>query len=260
MDLSVGQHALAALAAAGAGFVNAVAGGGTLISFPTLLAIGVPSVRANVTNAVALCPGYFGGTYAQRTDLAEQRARARAMLLPAAAGGLIGSVLLIVSPEKVFHSLVPFFILGACLLLGFQDQIKRALPKRDNNSNTSNVGAPPRPVSITTSAAVLLASVYGGYFGAGLSIIVIAVLGVMLDDSTARLNALKQLIAAAANIFAAVFFSFSGKVVWSLVLVMAPASLLGGQVGGRVVRKIPAKPLRAVVIAFGIAVAIKQWL
>lgn len=259
MDLSAGQHALAALAASAAGFINAVAGGGTLVSFPTLLGIGVPSVRANVTNAVALCPGYFGGTYAQRTDLAAQRNRARAMVLPAATGGLIGSVLLIVSPEKVFHSLVPFLILGACLLLGFQDQIKRRLPTRTVIA-TTDATTRARPLSFGVIASVFFASIYGGYFGAGLSIIVIAVLGLMLNDSSANLNALKQLIAAAANIFAAIFFSFSGKVVWSLVLVMAPASLLGGQIGGRVVRKIPAKPLRAVVIAFGIAVAVKQWL
>ena len=254
MNLSTADHAIAAGAALAAGFVNAVAGGGTLISFPTLVALGVPSVRSNVTNTVALCPGYFGGTYAQRDDVAAMPERAKAVLLPSVAGGLLGSVLLVISPEKLFKNIVPFLILAACALLAFQDQIKKRLPPRPVE------GAEASKTSRLVRLSVFGASTYGGYFGAGMGIVLLAVLGIALPDSMRRINALKQLIAATTNIIAALFFMTSGKVVWSLVLAMAPASLIGGQIGGRVVTRIPAKPLRAVVVAFGVAVAVKAWL
>lgn len=254
MNLSTADHVIAAVAALGAGFVNAVAGGGTLLSFPTLVALGVPSVRSNVTNTVALCPGYFGGTYAQRADLKATPERAKAVLLPSAVGGLFGSVLLVISPEKLFKNIVPFLILAACALLGFQDQIKKRLPPRPVDGDVT------AKTSVPVRLSVLAASTYGGYFGAGMGIVLLAVLGIALPDSMRRINALKQLIAATTNIVAALFFVSSGKVVWSLALAMAPASLLGGQIGGRAVTKIPAKPLRAVVIAFGVAVAVKAWL
>ena len=249
LDLSLADHGLAAAAALGAGFVNAVAGGGTLISFPILVALGVPNVRANVTNAVALCPGYFGGTYAQRADLKAQKALARQLIVPAGVGGLVGSILLVVSPEKLFRSLVPFLILGACALLGLQDAIKAKLPKRTADATQHRAG----PALLGT---VFAACVYGGYFGAGLGIITMAVLGFALSDPMPRLNALKQLISASTNVVAAAFFVTSGRVAWTLVAAMAPASLIGGQIGGRVAGRIPAKLLRSLVIAFGIAVAI----
>lgn len=254
MNLSNADHVIAAVAALGAGFVNAVAGGGTLISFPTLVALGVPNVQSNVTNTVALCPGYFGGTFAQREDLKATPERAKAVMLPSALGGLLGSVLLVISPEKLFKNIVPFLILAACALLGFQDQIKKRLPPR------TAVGDQVSKTSPAVRLSVFGAATYGGYFGAGMGIVILAVLGIALPDSMRRINAVKQLIAATTNIVAALFFMTSGKVVWSLVLAMAPASLIGGQIGGRAVTRIPAKPLRAVVIAFGIAVAVKAWL
>lgn len=249
---SSGDHLAAAAAALAAGLVNAVAGGGTLITFPVLVALGVPNVHANVTNAVALCPGYFGGTWAQRADLAQQRARARALVLPAVLGGLTGSILLVASSEKLFKSIVPFLILAACALLAFQDAIKKRLPPRRAESRAA--------VSPALYVSAFVATVYGGYFGAGLGIILLAVLGVALPDPLPRLNALKQLLSAVTNVCAALFFLFSGKVVWSLALAMAPASLIGGQIGGRVAGRIPPKPLRAIVIAFGVAVAVKALL
>lgn len=254
MDLSAADHGLAALAALGAGMVNALAGGGTLLTFPALVALGVPAVRANVTNTVALCPGYFGGAHAQRADLADQRARLRSLAVAAALGGLTGSILLVSSSEKLFRGIVPFLVLGACVLLALQDLIKRHLPAR----NVEHHEDPPPPVA--TVGAVFAASVYGGYFGAGLGIILLAVLGILVDDTLKRTNALKQAISLVTNVVAALFFVTSGKVVWSLALVMAPASLLGGALGGRLVGRINPLVLRAIVIASGIAIALKLFL
>lgn len=250
MDLSLGDHLLAALAAVGAGAVNALAGGGTLLTFPALVALGVPAVRANVTNTVALCPGYFGGAHAQRRDLADQQHRLRSLGVAAAVGGLCGSILLVVSSEKVFRGVVPWLLFLACGLLGFGDRIKRMLPAR---TETHRDGRPP----FTSIAGIFAASVYGGYFGAGLGIVLLAVLGLLIDDSLPRLNALKQGLSLVTNVMAALFFISSGKVVWSLVAVMAPASLLGGAIGGRLVGRIKPAILRSIVIVSGVAVAVK---
>jgi len=244
--------ALAGLAAAAAGAINAVAGGGTLVSFPALVALGVPAVSANVTNTVALCPGYFGAARAQRGALAAHRDLLRRALPVAGVGGLVGSVLLVVTSESVFRNLVPFLILLACALLGFQDRIKRFVVATGRSPGAS----PP----ITLLVGVFGASVYGGYFGAGLGIMLLAVMGLALDDPLNELNAMKSLLALAINVMAALFFVFSGKVAWEFAAVMAPASLLGGHVGGLVAWRMNAKVLRAVVITFGVAVAVRMLL
>jgi uncharacterized membrane protein YfcA len=238
----------------GAGLVNAVAGGGTLISFPALVALGVPSVQSNITNTVALCPGYFGGAVAQRADLAHQRHRLRSLSVVSAAGGLLGSILLVISPEDVFESIIPFLLFLACGLLAFQERLLRLIPAR---TGVDEDDVRPRPGLL---AGVFVATIYGGYFGAGLGIILIATLGVLLDDTMVHLNALKQAIALVTNVVAAAFFVFSGDVVWSLALVMAPAALVGGAVGGRVATKLNPRVLRAVVITIGLIVAIRYLL
>lgn len=246
-DISALAHVAAGLGAAGAGLVNAVAGGGTLISFPILTAIGVPAIRANATNTVSLCPGYIGGTYAQRADLAGLRRGLRPQLFAAALGGLVGSILLISSSEAVFRQIVPFLILGACALLAVQDRLRVWLSSRRRDGQ-SHAGL--------ELAAVAVASVYGGYFGAGLGIMLMAVLGLFSELPFNKLNAVKQLLSFLVNISAALFLVFSGKVVWSLVLVMAPASLVGGHFGGSVATKLPPKKMRAAVIVFGVIVAV----
>ena len=165
-------------------------------------------------------------------------------------GGLCGSILLVVSSEKLFRGVVPWLLFAACALLGFGDRIKRMLPKR------AEVHADARP-PFTAVAAIFVSSVYGGYFGAGLGIVLLAVLGLLIDDTLPRANALKQGLSLVTNVVAALFFVSSGKVVWSLAAVMAPASLLGGAVGGRLVGRIPPAVLRTIVIVSGIAVAVK---
>jgi uncharacterized protein len=239
-------HLAAAGAAVGAGVVNAVAGGGTLVSFPILTAIGVPAIRANATNTVALCPGYIGGTYAQRSDLTGLQRTLRPQMIVAALGGLLGSVLLIVSSEAVFKFLVPFLILGACILLALQDRLRNWVRNRTSDH---------RSHAALELASVGATSIYGGYFGAGLGIMLMAVLGLFSEQPFNRLNAVKQLLSFLVNISAALFLAFSGKVEWSLLLVMAPASLLGGHLGGRVAGSLPAGKMRAGVIVFGVTVA-----
>src|SRR5262245_6304527 len=170
------------------GAVNALAGGGTLITFPVLTALGVPAVAANVTNTVALCPGYLGGALAQRGDLRDQRARLARLLPAALAGGLAGGLLLLGSGERAFRALVPFLILLASLLLAAQGGVRRLLVARSG-------GAPVRGAERWSALAVGAAAVYGGYFGAGLSVIVLAALGLLLHESLTRLNAAKQVVA-----------------------------------------------------------------
>jgi uncharacterized protein len=251
MTYSALAHVAAAGAACAAGVVNAVAGGGSLVSFPTLLALGVPAISANVTNTVALCPGYFGGTYAQRGDLAGQRDRMIRLGAAGAVGGVAGAALLLATGEAAFRKLVPFLLLFACAVLGFQSWLKKRFVRAGEP-----VGSAPRPVAV---AAIGLASVYGGYFGAGLGILLLAVLGLTLTDQLVRLNAMKQWVSAAVNVCAAVFFLLRAPVQWSLVAVMAPASLLGGAAGGRLAGRLKPTHLRAVVLTIGVVVAVIEF-
>jgi uncharacterized protein len=239
---------VAGLAAIAAGLINALAGGGTLITFPVLMAIGLPAVSANVTNTVALCPGYLGGTLAQAKDLKEQKNRLWVTLSAAVLGGLVGGILLLQTGEKLFTNLVPFLILLAASLLAIQNPVRAWLLKRQEKSLSKP------PSELWAFFPVFLESIYGGYFGAGLSVIVLAVLGLIMNDSLTRLNALKQGIAFATNVAAAMFFVFSGKVVWSVALVMAVGALVGGAMGGRMATKIKPTTLRMLVVSIGFIV------
>ena len=228
-----------------AGGVNAIAGGGSLISFPALLAVGYPSVTANVTNNVALLPGYVGGTLAYRDELSGQGSRARRLGATSAAGGLVGAVLLIVSPPGVFEAIVPFLILLSCALLVAQPAASRAVERRGHQG---------RPALV--HAGVLLAAIYGGYFGAGVGIMLLAALGAFLPDDMQRLNALKGLLSLVISAVAVVYFALFGPVAWAAAAVMAATSLAGGQLGVRVARRLSAAALRWVVVSFGTAVAV----
>lgn len=258
MDLSALNLTVIGAAALVAGAVNAVAGGGTLISFPALTAVGVPTVSANVTNTVALSPGYVGGTLAQREDLAGQRPRLERLVPAAMLGGVAGGVLLLVTSESLFRRLVPFLILAACALLAGQDRVKTWVEARHARATEAGTVRVPHGsgVGVAAIGSVFLAAVYGGYFGAGLGIILLAVLGVAIDDDLIRINALKQAMAVAINTTAASFFLFSGKVAWPAAAVMAIGSLAGGALGGRLASRLNPVVLRRVVIAAGVAIAV----
>ncbi len=237
------------VAAVVGGAVNAVAGGGTLITFPALTAVGITPVSANVTNTVALSPGYFGGALAQRADLRGQQRRLWLLVPTGVIGGLAGGVLLLATGEAFFRNLVPFLIFAATLLLAFQERLRRALVARLEGRN-----GPPGQGQRGLTVPALAASVYGGYFGAGLGIILLATLGISVDDSLTRINALKQATSLAVNVSAAVFFLFSGRVSWVAAAVMAVGSLTGGHLGGRAVTKIRPDVLRRVVVIIGMLV------
>lgn len=241
--------ALCALAAIAAGFVNALAGGGTLITFPVLVALGVPPIVANVTNTVALCPGYLGATFAQWRQIRSQQQRLRLLLPASIVGGLVGGVLLLHTSERAFRILVPFLILAACALLALQGSVRAWLARRTTHAHA-------RAAESGSMLCIALAAIYGGYFGAGLSVIVLAVLGILVEENLSRANALKQFVSFCVNVAAATFFLFSAQVIWSATLVMALGGLVGGALGGRLAGHIRPEWLRWIVVIGGTGVGL----
>ena len=199
---------------------------------------------------MALCPGYLGGTFAQIRDLRGQ-ARHLWFLAPAGVlGGIAGGFLLLNTGESMFRALVPYLILLATGLLAVQERLRAWLVDRAIRNGSAN------PHEAWTALPVFLAAIYGGYFGAGLSVIVLAVLGLVLDDTLTRLNALKQIISFSINIAAAVFFVFSGKIVWPAALVMMVGALVGGALGGGLAGRIKPGTLRRIVVTAGVIIAL----
>jgi uncharacterized membrane protein YfcA len=241
--------AAAAGAAVAAGAVNALAGGGTLITFPTLTALGLPAVDANVTNTIAVAPGHLGATLAQGRDLAGQRRRLLRLVPAALAGGFVGGVLLLSTTERLFRQLVPWLILLASALLAVQEPMRAWLRRRLGRGAHASHEA-------LAAVAVFAAAVYGGYFGAGLSVIVLAALGLLVEDTLTRLNAAKQAIGFAANAAAAALFLFSGHVHWTYAVVMAVGAVAGGAIGGRLAGRVRPATLRAVVVGTGVVVGL----
>lgn len=243
--MSPGTAALLAAAGLAAGAVNAVAGGGSLLSFPALLAAGYPPVTANVTNTVALVPGYAGSVAGSRRGLDGQAGRVRLLGATSAVGAVAGAVLLLTTPSEVFRSVVPFLILLGCGLLLAQPMLARRVQAGSGRHSTWLL-----------QVGVLLASVYGAYFGAGLGVVLLGLLGVFLSERLARVNALKNVLSTVVNVVALVAFGIFGPVAWEAVLVIALASLSGGYVGGRLAGRIPSAALRAVVVVYGVVVAL----
>jgi uncharacterized membrane protein YfcA len=244
--VSLGEIALLGGAGFLAGAVNAVAGGGSLISFPALLAVGQPAVTANVTNAVAVVPGYLGGTIGYRRELQGQRRRAVGLAATSIVGAVCGAILLLVSSEKLFKAIVPFLVLFSAALLAAQPLMSKLTrgPRRGGEH------------TVRLHAMNLGAAVYGGYFGAGLGIMLLAVLGLSIDDELQRLNALKGLLSLVIGLVAAAYFAIFGPVQWDAAAVMAVTSLGGGQAGVVLARRLDDRVLRWVVVAFGTAVGI----
>ena len=245
-DVSALAHVAAAAAAVGAGAVNALAGGGTLISFPVLTAIGVPPVNANATNTVALCPGYVGGTHALRREIDATGEPLRTRLIVSGIGGISGALLLLFTSNAVFRAIVPYLILLSCVLLAVQDPLRRWVTGHRGEGRLAGLEL----------GGIFLAGAYGGYFGAGLGIMLIAVLGLFSNVPFVQLNAVKQPLAAAINLAAAAFLVFSGRIEWTIAAVMAPAALIGGAMGGRLSRIIPARKFRWVVVTIGVVISI----
>jgi len=233
-----------------AGAINAIAGGGTLISFPGLLAAGYTPKIANVTNTVAIWPGMVGGSWAYREELSRQRQTIAVILLPTLAGAITGAAILLSTPESTFEALVPFLILGACAVLALQDRIARAVFHEPHSGELTAVR---RAVLSGTMFAI---AIYGAYFGAAMGIIVLAVFGLLLPDDIQHSNALKGLFALFVNGVAAVSFAVFGDVAWEAAAVMAVATLVGGYLGVGVARRLERDRLRLVVIIYGSIAAV----
>lgn len=239
------------LAAVAAGFVNALAGGGTLIVFPALIAAGLPPIVANVSSTLALSPGYLSATLAQRRDL-EGQGRRLALLLPiATAGGAGGAQLLLHGSDATFNTVVPWLILLSCALIGVQNPLRAWITGR---RHAAGLG---RSTSIPLLVLPLAAgAVYGGYFGAASSVVLLAVLGLSLDDSLTRLNALKQALSFVVSVAAAGTYALTVPLDWTPIAVMAIGALAGGMLGGRLAGRVSPAVLRVVVVTLGIVIAV----
>ncbi|MGI8868020.1 MAG: sulfite exporter TauE/SafE family protein [Mycobacteriales bacterium] len=234
-----------AAAGFGAGGINAIVGSGSLITFPTLLALGYPSVLANVTNTVGIFPGSFSGVYGYRRELRGQAGRCVRYGAATVTGAAGGAILLLTLPSGVFDSVVPVLILLACVLMAVQPWLVRRL---------TNVHA--RKLGVAAVVGVFGTGVYGGYFGAAQGVILIALLSVVVDDELQRLNALKNVLAGLANLVGAIVFVIATHIAWGAAGLIALGSIIGGQVGAAYGRRIPAKVLRWIVVVAGTAVAV----
>ncbi|MFH8406415.1 sulfite exporter TauE/SafE family protein [Streptomyces sp. NPDC018019] len=249
-------EALAVFAAGGAaGAINVVVGSGTLITFPVLLATGLPPVTANVSNSLGLVPGSLSGAIGYRRELAGQGRRILRFAAVALAGGLIGAALLLALPSDAFDAIVPALIAVALVLVVVQPRLASALrARRERNGTTARADG-----GALLLTGLFLASIYGGYFGAAQGVIYLSLMGLLLGDGLQRINAVKNVLTLLVNAVAALFFLFVAHFDWLAVVLIAVGSALGGLLGARIGRRLPPAVLRGVIVAVGIA-AISQLL
>lgn len=243
--------ALLAVAGLACGMVNSVAGGGSLILFPTMLLTGLPALPANVTNSVATWPGYLGGVGAFRKEIGERRHLLPWLLGATVLGSTTGCVLLLVTPTAAFDVVVPVLVLAATAMTAAQPAVRRRLQARAAGER----GTDRRPTNVAIGA-VFLATIYGGYFGGALGVIVLGVLGLTVDDSMRNLNATKSVVSLVDATVSVLVFGLFGPVRWLHVAVAAPTTLLGGYLGGRLARRLDERLLRASVVVLGLAVTV----
>jgi uncharacterized membrane protein YfcA len=234
-----------------AGAINSIAGGGTLISFPALMWVGVDPVIANATNAVALWPGSLAGALGFRRDLAAVPRWTLLLTLPALLGGGLGAVILLHTSSKTFSRIVPLLILVATLLLASQEVIARRL-----RTFTESHQHPSRGWIVFAFSFQFLVGIYGGYFGAGMGILMLAALGIVGMRDMHQMNGLKNLMALCINGVAAIYFAISGAVVWSDVAIMAVASITGGYLGARIAQRMGKEFVRGAVVFIGLAMTV----
>lgn len=240
------------LAGMAAGTINTIVGSGSLITFPTLIALGYPPLLANVSNNIGLVPGSLSGAYGYRRELAGQRTRLRRLAPASAVGAITGSTLLLTLPSDVFDKVVIVLIAVALVLVVTGPTISRRLAARRTAG-----GVPHGDVTPALLALVAGAGVYGGYFGAAQGIILIAVLGIFLDDHLQRLNACKNVLALAVNSVAAVLFVFTTSVDWKVVGVIAVGSTVGAQIGAKYGRKLDPRVLRGLIVVVGLTALVR---
>lgn len=241
---------LIGLAGGWAGFINTVVGSGTLITFPVLLALGVPPVVANVSNTIGLAPGSFAGAWAMRPELKGQRTRILRLGPLALAGGVVGAVLLLLLPASAFAAIVPVLIGIGCVLVLLQPVLSRRVAARRERVGAPAEGPPGGPAWL--GAGVLGTGVYGGYFGAAQGVLLLGLLGIGLDEPLPRINALKNVLAMLVNGVAGIVFILVSHVDWPVAVVIAVGAVLGAQVGARVGRRLPPTVYRVVIVTVGV--------
>ena len=238
-----------------AGTINTVVGSGTLITFPTLLAIGIPPVTANVSNTLGLVPGSLSGAIGYRRELAGQRQRLLRLGSASVLGGVTGAVLLLVLPAEAFQAMVPVLISLGCVLVVLQPMISRKVAARAASRGVER----PEHGALWVWLLVYGAGVYGGYFGAAQGVLLMAILGVGLTETMQRNNATKNVLALLVNLVAAIVFIFVAEIDWAVAGLIAVGSVIGGQIGATVGRRLPAWALRAFIVVVGV-VAITQFI
>lgn len=239
------------VSAVGAGIMNALAGGGTLLTFPALLLAGVPAIRANATSTVALVPGAAASLAGYRREVGTHKRWLTTLLIPSLLGGAIGSVLLLMTPEKIFEHLAPWLVLFATMLFMLQLLWSRRRPE-------AHV---PKPTSwALASVAQFFASIYGGYFGAGVGIVMLVILGGLGLTDIHAMNGLKNFFGICINSVAALYFIVRGAVDWPLALLMTAGAVLGGFVGANFARRIGKEKARVAVVAIGLGITIVLFL
>ena len=237
-----------------AGAINSIAGGGTLVSFPTLVWLGRDPIMANATNTVAMWPGSLAGAVGFRRELSTIQRWLLLLVLPSLAGGAAGGWLLLRTPTSTFERLVPFLILGATLLLAVQEMVTRRLGSLARAHEKPTTGW-----VVFVFVFQFLVAVYGGYFGAGMGILMLAALGLIGMTDLHQMNGLKNVLAVAINGIAAIYFALSKAVVWPDVFVMMIGTIIGGFLGARVARKLGRKFVRAAVVVIGLVMTVVLW-
>ena len=237
------------LAGIAAGTINPVVGGVTLITFPTLLAVGVPPVTANVSNTLGLVPGSLSGAIGYRRELAGQRERLVRLGVASVLGGITGAVLLLVLPADAFQAIVPVLIALGCLLVVFQPMISRRVAARAEMRGVER----PEHGAVWVWLMVFVTGVYGGYFGAAQGVLLMAILGIGLTETMQRNNATKNVLAMLVNLVAAIVFIFRADMDWTVAGLIAVGSVIGGQIGATVGRRLPSWALRGFILVVGVA-------
>ncbi|MBF9070696.1 sulfite exporter TauE/SafE family protein [Streptacidiphilus sp. NEAU-YB345] len=230
----------------GAGMINTVVGSGTLITFPVLLAAGLPPITANVSNTLGLVPGSISGAIGYRRELAGQGGLLRRLGSAALLGGLTGATLLVELPAGAFTAAVPVLIAAALVLVLVQPLLAKRLAARQSDKPRPEYGG--RALLV----GVFLCGIYGGYFGAAQGVLLLGLMGLLLDKGLQEINAVKNVLALLINGIAAVFFLFSAPIDWRAVLLVAVGSVIGGQLGALVGRRLPPPVLRGVIVAVGL--------
>jgi len=235
-----------------AGAMNSVAGGGSLISFPALVASGVPAVPANATNTAALWPGTLSSALAYSKDTKLYRDLMLPLIIPSALGGLLGAFVLVITPPELFDLIVPFLVLFATLLFAFRDSFSRWFNLGESEENVTALGR------VWGFLFQLFVATYGGYFGAGIGILMLGSLSVMGLRDIHRMNGLKTILGTMINMIAFIFFAIKGLVVWHLAILMTLGAIIGGYAGARTAKRVDPRYIRAFVIAVGLGVS--AWL